>query len=479
MSYSRWDVKASDVPGGRKSRSVATGLADLKQSEREKTIEKRKAALDRLRAAASSVDDDENRELIWDLVDKISTDTGPSWAEVVAAQYPKDFLALSMRYGGDDPQGEGSRASYRTVAASIDAYVEFKEEFAANTFKNSKSVLKRAKQAPDPRAKPSSDRTFGERNVMTVSRSDVQPLLEELPARGSVKQSTLDDYRKHLRAWYYWELTKEEERAEERGGKPLFTSNPFVEEEARYSAPRQGRHRTVQEVEHGRRFMPDEVEALLEAADVRTRTAFLTCHRLGLRPGELIHLRWMDDVRPLENSDGFRVDIQGGRGQDPRCNCRPCATEEGWAPKVEPRMYHLERAQDQIAWTTPLIDALEQWVTLLDPGPGDFLFPSPTDREKAWTNQSLNRRLHRLADQLRESGRLAGFETGRDADRRLTMHSWRHTCASEMVEQGIPRALAADWIGDDMKTFKEVYEKPRPKLVAAATLAGYGEGGTE
>lgn len=479
MSYPRWDAEASDVPGGRVTRSVAAGLAGLKEREREKIVEKRKSALDRLRAAANAAESDENRELIWGLLDDIATEEGPSWAEVVAARYPKDFLSLSMRYGGDDPEEGEAGASFRTVAASIDAYIDFKEGFAANTLKNSKSVLERAKQAPDPKAKASSDRTFGERNVMSVSRSDVQPLLEELPARGSVKKSTLDDYRKHLRAWYYWELAKEEERAEERGGEPLFTSNPFVEEEALYSAPRQGRHKTVQEAEHGRRFMPDEVEALLEAADVRTRTVFLTCHRLGLRPGELIHLRWMDDVRPLDESDGFRVDIQGGRGRDPRCNCRPCATAEGWAPKVGPRTYHLERKQDHIGWTTPLIDALERWVALLDPDPGDFLFPSPADRKKAWTNQSLNRRLHRLADQLRESGRLPGFETGRDASRRLTMHSWRHTCASEMVERGVPAALAADWIGDDLRTFKEVYEKPRPRLVAAATLAGYGEEGTE
>lgn len=31
------------------------------------------------------------------------------------------------------------------------------------------------------------------------------------------------------------------------------------------------------------------------------------------------------------------------------------------------------------------------------------------------------------------------------------MHSWRYTCASEMLEMGVPHARAAEWIGDEMK----------------------------
>lgn len=83
------------------------------------------------------------------------------------------------------------------------------------------------------------------------------------------------------------------------------------------------------EAEGGRRFTPDEAEAILEAADVRTRTAFLACYKLGLRPGALIHLRSMKDVRPLENEYGYQVLIQGGadRAGESRCRCRPCNPE--------------------------------------------------------------------------------------------------------------------------------------------------------
>lgn len=478
MSYARWEARADDVPGERITRSVATGLSDLPENERADVIEERKAALDRLRAAAKAASDEETTETLWALVPRIGKgEDAPGWDRVVAARTFNDFLALAMEAERDGPsEGADSQltpSSLRTVAASIEEYLKFKKDFAANTYKDSESVLRRAVEAPDPKGELE---TFGARRLVSVGRSDVQPVIDSLPTRGSVRQSTRDDYRKHLKAWWNWELAKEEERAEDQNRKPHFTSNPFVRDKSRYSQPRQGRHQTVAEVQHGRRFYPHEADALLDAADVRARTAFLTCHRLGLRPGELIHLRWVKDVRPLDDADGYEVEIQGGRGRDPRCNCAPCNTEEGWAPKTGPRAYHLQRSHDELGWITPLLDALDNWVVMLDPTPGDFLFPSPDDNTRAWTNQSLNRRLHRLADRLRESGELPDFHTGRDSERGLTMHSWRHTCGSRLLELGVPLPLAAEWIGDDLETFKEVYGKPRVEQVAKATLAGYGEG---
>lgn len=54
------------------------------------------------------------------------------------------------------------------------------------------------------------------------------------------------------------------------------------------------------------------------------------------------------------------------------------------------------------------------------------------------------------------------------------MHSWRHSCASRMVEIGVPIPLAAEWIGDSLETFKRVYARPEAEDIAIATLAGYG-----
>lgn len=480
MSRERWEARADDVPGGRVTRSLKQGLAGLSERDRAEVIEKRKAALDRLRAAAAAARTDENREKIWALVPNIGKDEAhPSWDEIVGSSTTRDFLTQAMRserQREDDGEAATISSELRTVRQSIDDYLEFKKRFGANTYKNSESVLRRAGTAPDPKNPDEEDRAFGDRRVAGVGRSDDEPLVQSISTIENPKETTLDDYRKHLHAWFDWELAKEEERAEEQNRSPLFTSNPFVGPDERYSSPNRDRHTTVAAEEQGRRFRPDEADAILQATDVRTRTAFLTCYKLGLRSGELIHLRWMKDIRPLENGDGYRVDIQGGksRASEARCGCRPCGSPDGWAPKTGVRSYHLDRGDDLIDWITELCDALDRWVAILDPSPGDFLFPSPSDNRSAWTNQDLNRKLHGIADRLRDSGRFPDLRTGIRSERQLTMHSWRHSCASMMLDLGVPVPLAAEWIGDRLETFKEVYAAPDIENIARVTLAGYG-----
>jgi integrase len=480
VSRERWEARAEDVPGGRITRSLKQGLAGLSEADRAEVVDKRKAALDRLRGAANAVRDEKTTAKIWDLVADIGKDGDhPSWDEVVAATTTQDFINLAMRSErqrvGDGETGTVS-SELRTVRQSIDDYLDFKEKFGANTYKNSASVLKRAVAAPDPKNPDDDDRTFGERRVAGVTRTDAYAVVPSLSTIENPKKTTLDDYRKHLHAWFAWELTKEEERAEDQNRQPIFTANPFVDPDDRYSSPNTDRHMSVAEEEGGRRFTPEEAEAILEAADVRTRLAFLICYKLGLRPGELIHLRWMKDVRPLKEGDGYRVEIQGGesRAEETRCGCRSCSSPKGWAPKTGLRTYHLDRNHDRIGWITDLCDALDRWVAMLDPSPGGFLVPSPSDNRSTWTNQDLNRKLHDIADDLRESGRFPDLETGIRSERQLTMHSWRHSCASMMLDLGVPAPLAAEWIGDRLETFRDVYAKPDSENVARVTLAGYG-----
>lgn len=484
MSRERWEAKASGVPGGRVTRSLKQGLVGLSAEDRAKVVEKRADALDRLRAAADAATTSHEREQIWGLVPAIGTGADqPGWEEIVACHRYRDFLSLAMRseQNSDDADGVGVAASseLRTVRQSVTEYLKFKEKFGANTYKNSKSPLMRAVGAPDPKAGSDEGQTFGDRRVAGITRIDGDALVPSLATISEPMTSTLDDYRKHLHAWFRWELTKEEERAEDQDREPLFVVNPFTEPQARYSSPNTSRHRTVEEQKHGRRFHPYEIDLILASADIRTRTGFLASYKLGLRPGELIHLRWLKDVRPLENGRGYCIDIQGGasRGSDARCGCPPCGTARGWAPKNDSRTYHLDRKHDQIGWISDLCDALDRWVKMLNPAPGDFLFPSPTDCKRAWTNQNLNRRLHAIARELRESGKLPNLETGIYSERRLTMHSWRHSCGSRMLEIRVPMPLAAEWIGDSLDVFKRVYARPDPADIARATLAGYGRHG--
>ena len=483
MSWQRWEAKAADVPGGRITRSLRKGFAGLSKAEQRKLAGNRADALDRLRAAAGAAKTEAEREQIWALVSAVGTgEDQPSWEQLVGCQKLRDFLSLAMRAEGssdyDNPSDAQCSSELRTVRESITGYLRFKneDEFSAHTQKNSKTVLLRAVEAPDPKYAGDENRTFGDRLVAHITRTDGDALVPSLSTIAQPKTNTLDDYRKHLHAWYSWELTREEERAEEQGRAPLFTANPFTKRESRYSSPNRRRHQTVAEQTDGRRFFPNEIDEIFAAADIRTETAYRMSYRLGLRSGELIHLRWLKDVRPLKNGNGYIIDIQGGesRGMDSRCGCPACRSAKGWAPKNDTRSYHLDRTYDRIGWITALCDALDRWVAMLNPAPGDFLFPSPIDNGRAWTDQNLNARLHAIARKLREDGTLPTLETGIKSERRLTMHSWRHSCASRMLEIGVPMPLAAEWIGDSLETFKRVYARPEAADIAFATLAGYG-----
>lgn len=478
MASERWDVKAADVPGGRVTRSLSAGLSGLDEEDRAKAVADRREALDRLRAAAGAVDDEEDRKAIWRIVPDIATHHGPTWDQVLGARTVREWLTLALR-SEHDRDGDGARpvsSELRTVSESIDAYLEWKEDegFSPNTIKDDRSVLNRVRNDV---VHPETDESFGERRIATLTDADGEAILDGLAAlsdvEGGIEQSTYDSYRKDCKKWLNWEIQKERDRAHADNREPFFTRNIFKAEESRYSSPNEDRHKTVAEVQDGRRLYVEEADAMLEAAGPRLHFLFHLCRVLGLRPGEPPHLRYIDDVRPLDEGDGYQVDIQGGRGPDPRCGCPLCCSLKGWAPKNGPRTYHLDRALDAIGWVTPLCDHLDRWIAMRDPAPGDLLIPSPGDPNRAWSNQDMNRKFHAIADELREAGVCPQLVTGRDKPRGLTMHSWRHTCASEMLEAGVPHALAAEWIGDELEEFKDTYGRPKASEVARATLAVY------
>lgn len=480
MASERWDVKATDVPGGRVTRSLSAGLSGLDDEDRAKAVDDRRKALDRLRAAAGAVDDEEDRKAIWGIVPDIATDHGPTWDQVLGARTVRDWLTLALRSEHNrDGDGDGVgpvSSELRTVSESIEAYLRWKveREFSPNTIKDDRSVLNRVRNDV---VDPQTNEPFGERRIATLTDADGEAILDGLAAlsdvEGGIEQSTYESYRKDCKKWLNWEIQKERDRAHADDREPFFTRNVFKADESRYSSPDPDRHKTVAEVQHGKRLFPDEADAMMEAAGPREHILFHLCRVLGLRPGEPPHLRYIDDVRPLKEGDGYQVDIQGGRDPDPRCGCTLCNSPKGWAPKNGPRTYILDREMDNIGWITPLCDHLDRWIAMRAPSPGDLLVPSPDGPDQAWSNQDMNRKFHAVADELRENGICPQLVTGRDKPRGLTMHSWRHTCASEMLEWGRPHALAAEWIGDELEEFKKTYGRPDPKEVARATLAVY------
>lgn len=476
-----WDVKGRDVPRGRVTRALMKGLSGASDAERDDLKRKRRAALDLLRAQAKGIEDSQDREALWDLVPKIGFAGYPSWEEVSAARSEAEFLKLAYR-GELHMETEARRdrdaqiSERRTCAHSVGEYMDWREreEFAAESNRTVVSLLRRMLKVNDPEGVP-----YGQRKVATLGYADADQVMSDLAESDRlpegqviVQSSTRDKQQRTLIAWFAWELQRERERAADQGRSPLYLDNPFESRKRNYSKPSRRRHQTLVEKEESRRFYPDEIKRLEEHACVHFEHGIPIIHRMGLRPGELIHLRWLLDVTPLPGGAGYEVRIQGGRSRDTRCSCPSCRSAKGWAPKNGPRRYILDRKIDRIDWISHACDALDHWINLRDPQRGDYLFPSPVDHSRAMRNAELN-------SLLRNAGNAAGIETGLRAPGRRTAHSFRHACASEMLERGVPHQLAAAWIGDTLQAFEDTYGRPDPAHVARITLAGLGAGSSD
>lgn len=465
----QWDVKGQDVPGGRFSRSLVMGLGNVEDAERKKEIKRRRQALNRLRAHARNAEDHRDREALWALIPKIGLSGFPTWDEVVAAVREVDYLALAHRgelhaETNARRDRDADNSERRTCAHSVDEYLRWQEtqEFAEETTATATSVLRRLLQVSD-----ADGERYAIRRIASLVRSDGSRALDKLAeskrAGGRVSKKTYRKNRKILKAWFNWELQREKDRAEEYHRQPVYSINVFDARNSGYSVPTKDASATVDDTDT-RRFYPEEMTALLEAASLLWKIILIVMRCLGLRPGEFIHLRWLEDVRPLPDGNGYEIRLEGGRGRDPRCKCRQCVSEKGWAPKNGPRRYVLDRRYDERGWITPAIEALDRWVRMRRPNRGDFMFPDPDNHERSWSSHKVNRALHEL-------GEAAGVPTGMNKRGSRTFHSLRHTCASELLEIGVDHAHAAYWIGDTLREFERTYGRPTDEAMARSIFA--------
>lgn len=464
-----WDVKGKDVPNGRLSRSLIKGLSAFDKEEREEERRKRRMALDRLRVHARNVEDPLDREALWALVPLIGRVGYPSWDEVVAARTAVDYLALAHRgelhaETNARKRRDADKSEKRTCAHSVLEYLSWQEleGFAPSTTAAAASCLRRMLKVKDHEGEE-----YAERRIATLVRADGRRVREDLAYSDRhdrrVAKSTRKKNEKILKAWFTWELQRERERAEDRNRQPVYSINIFRSTESGYSSPTKDPTATVEDID-SRRFYPDEMKALLQAAGFMWTIILTVMRCLGLRPGEFIHLRWLEEVRPLPDGNGYEVRLEGGRGRDKRCKCLQCRTDRGWAPKNGPRKYILDRRYDERGWLTPAIDALDRWVKVRAPQRGDFLFPDPDDHERPWTSNKVNDGLHDLGDK-------AGVVTGLNNRGSKTLHSLRHTCASELLEIGVDHAHAAYWIGDTLREFEKTYGRPSDEAMSRSIFA--------
>lgn len=461
-----WDVKGKDVPGGRFTRSVMKDLTKLSGNEQLKAIQKRRAALDRIRSFAFAAVESADREALWNLIPTIGHAGYPTWDEVTSAVTVAPLLGLARRgelFAETNARLQrGAQASERrTCAHSVDEYLRWQEqeEFAVETSATAASILRRMLQV-----RVDDGVRLADTRLAALTRSVGRHVLEVLAMserKGArVQKATSRNQAKTLRAWLNWELAREKERADEQGRAPLFSANVFDDRAARYSSPTKDSRAKVED-RQTRRFYPDEMERLLASASTTWRIILVFMRGLGLRPGEFMHLRWLEDVRPLTDGVGYEVLVEGGRGRDVRCPCKQCRSERGWAPKNGPRRYILDRGFDSKNWVTPVCDVLDRWVLMRRPERGDFLFCDPDDAARPWTSNKLNGGLHELAA-------LAGVQTGRGRPGRRTFHSLRHTCASQLLEAGVSHPHAAYWIGDTLEEFTKTYGRPTDEAMTRA-----------
>ncbi len=465
----QWDVKGHDVPGGRLTRSLVKGLAGLDDEARMTAKTQRRRALNRIRRYARNVEDPLDREALWALIPVIGYKGYPAWDEVVAGVQVMDLLDLARR-GEHHIEMDARRdrdaqmSERRTCMHSVDEYLRWqeKEEFAPETVATAASALRRLLAVQDPVGE-----RYAVRRIATLVRSDGRRILDHLADSGRtgqrVDKKTYGKNRKVLKAWFNWELQREKERAEERRRQPLYSMAIFDPEKVGYSTPTKDATATVDDRD-SRRFYPEQMDALYAAASETWQVILTVMRCLGLRPGEFIHIRWLDDVRPLPNGNGYEIRLEGGRGLDSRCGCRQCRSRKGWAPKNGPRRYILDRRYDEVGWLAPAIAKLDAWVRMRKPARGDYLFPDPDDHSRPWTSNKLNKALHAL-------GKAAGVTTGRARPGSRTFHSLRHTCASELLEIGVDHAHAAWWIGDSLREFQKTYGRPTDEAMAHSIFA--------
>jgi integrase len=185
-----------------------------------------------------------------------------------------------------------------------------------------------------------------------------------------------------------------------------------------------------------------ETRALLAAASVVERAILLMFLYLGLRKEELIHLRTGIDI----NLEQGKVRVQK-RGPDPLCSCKACQGK-GWSPKNGSRVVEIpESLRD-------LMQALHEYTKEHPPEANVFFFRNP-NTGRVWNGKALEtwfKSLCRRAEVV--YGRKATAVSG---DCGITLHTLRHTCATNLIRNGVRESVVAGIIGDTIETVVRTY----------------------
>lgn len=203
----------------------------------------------------------------------------------------------------------------------------------------------------------------------------------------------------------------------------------------------------------------EQIRELLSEAEPYQRAYLRMLVHLGIRIGELIHVRYGTDL----DTDDWRLQIQTREAHE-SCGCSSCqhGDGEGWCPKGRSRHPKKNRSIRTLVIPerpTGLRQDVEAYLKLHPPEYGDFAFRNPRTDE-VWHPQTLRRDLSRLVD------RCDSVEYGSDTAGGLTPHTLRHTAATAMLRNGVPESIVARVLGDTVDTVVETYINLDPEDTA-------------
>ncbi len=168
-------------------------------------------------------------------------------------------------------------------------------------------------------------------------------------------------------------------------------------------------------------LMPPEIEALLSVIDRRTW--------IGQRDHALLLIAMQTGLRLSEITSLRQQDVSFGPGAHVRC---------------------LGKGRKQRS--TPLVKTtaaiLKAWIRRQGEDESKFLFPSSGGGRLS--SDALQRLLHKYTDAAQKSCPSL-------AKKRVTPHVLRHTCAMEMLQSGVDRALIAIWLGHESLETTQIY----------------------
>lgn len=413
--YPRYDVKAGDVPRdlfptGRVRFSLgATGAEARRRRERLNDL-RVWGAWDILRAIQ------DGRLHVAEVCRRIRQD-----GERALTELRRDLVAVAV---GEPPTLAGEAARY------LEWYEARRGETSAAT---RRSELNRALSMTTAEGIP-----LGEIRIDRATVGDVEAVVLAVSDRPNTRESI----RLAVSALYTWSIREEAERARKEKRAPRWTVNPASKAE---KSERTRRVATATE---------DQVLALIAAAEIYQEAYLRAFLHLGFREAELIHTRRHDDLE----LPAWTWRIQG-RGPDARCPCKQCQGR-GWTPKTRRSSRTLYVPEAPAALRGAILRYLEAYPC----EPGDFVFRNPRTG-RVWHARAL-------ADDFAALCARAGVRYGRDVPGGITLHTLRHTCATELIRRGVRESVVAALLGDTVQTIVSTYVHLTPEDLADGVREG-------